>query len=483
MRSGLDIKGFDDKDLHKLVEIRLRHQHRIGGGAGVAQLDLFHRADGEVRGIVASQAGGDHQIAAQQLAVRREIVQPQPVLTHQGEVPHRQPQVLGAEHLGADRGVRVHQGEDGAPVEAHFTDHAHQGIGLVDDAVAGLHPVVRAHVQRQGGGPVGDGPLRHRGGLQLQVIGGDITAVLCLMFVCIFESCIYCGLIQTNTGYEQLFEVCTMGAQITDLKYHVCYASSNAMELPKTIMKESAKKEVVVDKKTVIKGRPIQGGYVLWQEDIKDILMLLEKMEENRKTIEESNCIEQENYQTKAKINMLREKNRLYDKLQMQTAEQIELLNNLLYQYEAETNFTAKRRLLAKISVIGTYIKRCGNLIFIEERAEVSDIAELEACLEESFSSLRLMGVMCAFAAPSGAFIYVRDAVRIYNFFETVIEACLDSLLSVWVKFRVHKESLIFCMEVESNANLTSFFEITDTSSYEDGVWRFTFTVKKAGEA
>ena len=49
------------------------------------------------------------------------------------------------------------------------------------------------------------------------------------------------------------------------------------------------------------------------------------------------------------------------------------------------------------------------------------------------------------------------------TFFETVIEACLDSLLSVWVKFRVHKESLIFCMEVESNANLTSFFEITDT--------------------
>ena len=47
----------------------------------------------------------------------------------------------------------------------------------------------------------------------------------------------------------------------------------------------------------------------------------------------------------------------------------------------------------------------------------MSDIAELEACLEESFSSLRLMGVMCAFAAPSGAFIYVRDAVRIYNFF------------------------------------------------------------------
>ena len=113
----------------------------------------------------------------------------------------------------------------------------------------------------------------------------------------------------------------------------------------------------------------------------------------------------------------------------------------------------------------------------------MSDIAELEACLEESFSCLRLMGVMCAFAAPSGAFIYVRDAGRIYNFFETVIEACLDSLLSVWVKFRVHKESLIFCMEVESNANITSVCEITDTSRYEGGLWRIKFTEKKAGEA
>ncbi len=52
----------------------------------------------------------------------------------------------------------------------------------------------------------------------------------------------------------------------------------------------------------------------------------------------------------------------------------------------------------------------------------------------------------------------MRDAVRIYNFFETVIEACVDSILSVWVKFRVHKESLIFCMEVESERKLNLIF-------------------------
>ena len=316
----------------------------------------------------------------------------------------------------------------------------------------------------------------------MKKIGGDITAVLCLFFVGILESCVRCGLIQTNTGYERLFEVCALGAQITDQDYNVCYTSSNAMPLSKKIMKEAMEKEVVINKKTLIQNRDILGGHVLWQEDIEDIIQLLERLEENRKTIEESNCIEQENYQTKAKINMLREKNRLYDKLQTQTAGQIGLLNELLSRYEVEEDLVKSRRLLAKISVIGTYIKRYGNLIFIGERAEISDVAELGACLEESFSSLKLMGIECALTAPAGERIYVQDAVRIYSFFESIVEACVNSIQFMWVKIRPCGEELIVCMEVESEANLSSFFDKTEKGEYEDGVWKFTFTVKKAGE-
>ena len=316
----------------------------------------------------------------------------------------------------------------------------------------------------------------------MQVIGGDITAALCLMFMCIFESCLHCGLIQTNTGYEQLFEVCTMGAQITDQDYHVIYTSANAMKLSEMVMREAEKEEVRIDKKTMIKNRPIQGGHILWQEDIEDIMRLLDQLEENRKTIEESNCLEQENYQTKAKIYMLREKNRLYDKLQTQTAGQIGLLNEVLIRYEEEEDLAESRRLLAKISLIGTYIKRYGNLIFIGEREAVSDIAELGACLEESFSSLRLMGIECALTAPAGERIYVRDAVRIYSFFESILEACVDSIKFMWVKIRPCGEEMVFCMEVESEDDLNSFFDKTDQGENEDGIWKFTFTIKKAGE-
>ena len=38
------------------------------------------------------------------------------------------------------------------------------------------------------------------------------------------------------------------------------------------------------------------------------------------------------------------------------------------------------------------------------------------------------MGIECALTALAGERIYVRDAVRIYSFFESIIEACVDSV-------------------------------------------------------
>lgn len=58
----------------------------------------------------------------------------------------------------------------------------------------------------------------------------------------------------------------------------------------------------------------------------------------------------------------------------------------------------------------------------------------------------------------------------------------VDSIQFMWVKIRPCGEELIVCMEVESEANLSSFFDKAEKGECEDGVWKFTFTVKKAGE-
>ena len=89
------------------------------------------------------------------------------------------------------------------------------------------------------------------------------------------ECCIQVGLIPTNTGYAALFEAGTFGAQITDNDYQIRYTSANSPEISKGIMQKAETAAVSLDKNTLLKSHPIDGGHVFWQEDITEILSLI----------------------------------------------------------------------------------------------------------------------------------------------------------------------------------------------------------------
>lgn len=57
-----------------------------------------------------------------------------------------------------------------------------------------------------------------------------------------------------------------------------------------------------------------------------------------------------------------------------------------------------------------------------------------------------------------GEKIYVRDAVVMYQFFENVVEKCVDSCASWWIKLRSQSEDILFCMEIESETDSCLFF-------------------------
>ena len=315
----------------------------------------------------------------------------------------------------------------------------------------------------------------------MQVIGGDLTAAQCLMFIAILESCIQCGLIQTNTGYEEIFKAGTFRAQITDHDHKVCYASADPPVLSAQVMCAADRGPFSLDKHTLLKSCPIKGGHVYWQEDITEITALLEKLEENREAIAESNHLAQENYRVRLEIHTLREKNRLYDLLQKETARQIRLLNDLFSRYNEEEHPKERRRLLAKITVIGAYIKRKGNLIFIREKTETTDTTELALCIEESFANLKLTGAECEADIPGGSKISTRDAILIYDFLEEVMETAIDDLRFVWLKARILTDSIILRLEVECESSLADFRNICESCAFEDGVWCLILRIGKAG--
>lgn len=316
----------------------------------------------------------------------------------------------------------------------------------------------------------------------MQLIGGDITAVQCLMFAAIFESCIRCGLIRVNTGYGTLFEAGTLGAQITDNDYAVRYTSANAQPISQDLMHMAESRAVSTDKNTLLKSHRISGGHVLWQEDITEITALLEQLEANREKIAQGNAIEKENYDIKLKINSAREKNRLYVLLQQQTARQIELIGGMLTQYDAESDEEKSRKLLAKIAVLGAYIKRRGNLMFIMKDTEMVDILELYRALDESFANIRLLGTDCAVDCPMEGTLLCRDAARVYDFFEAVTEEAMASLETVWLKVRESKKFFLFNFEFVCGESLAAFGNVADRFVFEDGAWCFTMRIRKAGD-
>ena len=316
----------------------------------------------------------------------------------------------------------------------------------------------------------------------MQLIGGDITAAQCLMFTGILESCIQCGLIQTNTGYEELFMVSRLGAQITDQGNTVCLASSNAVGLTDEQRMSAKTHPVLADKTTLIKSKPIRFGHVLWQEDVSELTEAIEQIEENCRDLSERNRIHRENLETKKKILSLQEKNRAADVLNRETAGQISMLEHLLTQYDTENDAKKREKLLAGAAVLGAYIKRYGNLLLVSHREETADIRDLSRCFEDSFVNLELLDVKCLCTLPADVILATKDMLRIYRTFETVLEDCLFDLHSVWVNARERKGQFLVSIDFVCDTDLSGHKADADLYSCEDGTCRFTFQLQKGGE-
>lgn len=313
----------------------------------------------------------------------------------------------------------------------------------------------------------------------MQMIGGDITAALCLMIVTILESCIRCGLISTNTRYDSLFQAGSLKVQIVDSEGVIQYANGNAPALSQENIRKSYDGPVNIDSNTRLKSSVIPGGHVLWVEDIAVIQRILEELEENRRSLSEQNNLNLENYNVRKKINTIREKNRLYNQLQASTKKQIEKLDCLLDSYSEEENPEKRRRILAEIMLIAAYVKRRGNLVFVREKNGTMDIAELTLCLRESFYGLQLFGIECAMNFPEQVFMDASDVIRIYDFFESIVETAWGNLTSLWLVGRTDGNGIRFCFEVESDGDFSQIADTATTARKDNGVWRFTIETER----
>lgn len=321
----------------------------------------------------------------------------------------------------------------------------------------------------------------------LRMLAGDVSAVQCLMYAGILESCLQTGIIPTNTGYEELFSAVSVGMQLTDRDYRVCYASAAAKPLTKEEMVQAENGGCLLDETTLLKSCSIGGGHAIWQEDISDLLQVKAELNSAREELKDRNEILREQYRKDAQRYRLEEQNRLYDLVQRETQKQLKEIDSLSESFaETEQGSAEQKRILMRILVLAAYIKRHKDMVISSDRSRTIPVNILEGALRESCSSLSLYGIGGNLYIPhTEALMPVQSALSAYDLFEDALELSLDTLRYYFVTVSEQDTGgLCLHINLECEADLSPLAEKYQESVIEqdDGNLFISLMLTKGGD-
>ena len=316
----------------------------------------------------------------------------------------------------------------------------------------------------------------------LRFILGDVTAVICLMYAATLELCIQFGFIQANTNYMELFCASTAGAQITDKDYHVLLSSAAAKNLDTKTLAKTKNESVMLKGGVRLSGAPIKKGHVVWTEDMSPLLKVLEELQEAKENLEDSNKILEEEQALKKREAHIMEQDRLYNIIQHDTAHQICLMDTMIKQAETADG-DEKRKLLQKMLVIGAYLKRRSNLVFLADKSSMLDANELVLTIGESLDNLEVLGISCGFRTELTEPVLAYQIIAMYDFFENVMERTLDRICSITVYAGKRDGSLFLNINTDSTADFSDFVsDNVNVERDEDNEWKLTLRMNTGGD-
>ena len=292
---------------------------------------------------------------------------------------------------------------------------------------------------------------------------GDMNVMFCLLYAAICESCIRCRMIQSNTGYLELFEATTLAACIADRNGNIVLRSRAAdedMVCPKKGL------QIIRPNGIRISSAPISGGYAVWQDNVRPLTELRTKLSENKAKIKNNKEKLQEAYLIQKKLNELTEKNRIYDELETKYGKQMARIGQLLKQCEG-AGTAETQSLLKRILLLGTYIKRDANLYFLSLEYELLPQQELRLTVDEAVRVMTVCGTECSVAYHTTKPMLSSEVVRLLDLLKIVVETTINGLQSLFISVSDSEMDL----SVECAADLSFLVSSNVTVKQEDGLW------------
>lgn len=317
----------------------------------------------------------------------------------------------------------------------------------------------------------------------LRLIAGDVTVVFCLLIAATLESCIQCGLIQSNTHYNDLLLSCTLRVQLTDPEYQRLLSSRSAEPIPLQIMRQTETGPVRLDGGLRLSGAPVRGGHVLWTEDVSELLEVLEELQDVKDSLEDNNALLRAEYTLKAREAHIAEQDRLYNIIQRETVPRIKLLAELTDAFETMGDEAQRKQILGKMAVIGAYLKRRSNLIFLADKTPLFQEKELHLTFGESMDNLELCGITCGLLSELERPVEARQLMKMYDLFEEIVERSIDTMTTITVWIGPADGALRITINTDSAADLSPLgSDSVSALRDEDGEWQLCMVLRAGGE-
>ncbi len=237
----------------------------------------------------------------------------------------------------------------------------------------------------------------------------------------LWESLRIARIIPSNSGYEDFFAASSLRAGLADRAWNVKRVSAHGPRPAPETLQAAAENEALPlpDGDTVLKTRPVRGGWFYWTEDVGTLRRLNEELKDTAGYLAEENALLQQEAELEEGRRRTAHQTELYNAITKRVGPQLAALDRLLTDAPAAQAVFCKN--MTRAALIFTYLKRFSNLLLLADGQPTLPGAELTQALEQSSLWLRELGAQSEYRVICDM-LPSETALAAYELFEAAAE-------------------------------------------------------------
>jgi len=271
----------------------------------------------------------------------------------------------------------------------------------------------------------------------------DLTIITGVFVLLYMEVCVRIGLMPVNRKYRSFFTHSNHNMQIVDSVGTAVLSSTLAEPLEfvtwQNFFTDADTPQAVGEDGLLFAGR-INGGMVVWHEDISSINHLQREIESSVERLRKTNALLENEEKVRGKLAAAKARSALFGAFESEIRRRYKKLSEMLHSIPAGDERGAY---ISRVALLVCYIKRRCNLFFLEQNSHNTNANELIVYMDELAEFARVTGIKCLCNCLLFGQVSLRQATLMYDLFYALLE---------WVQ--EHGRPSLFVQMLEEDGNI-----------------------------